>query len=457
MNNLSSGNLKKVLIIAYGFPPIAYVGVYRTLRFCKYLPGKGWLPEVITIKGDGQIFNNYSLLKKIPEEIKIHRTNIIDVWRKIQYKRIRESDAKDADALQNPPQKKEGLEAVTEKVKNVVVSLILNIFSIPDHMLLWVPFATARGIKLMCKDNYDVIYTTSPPHSEHLVGLILSAVSKKPWIADCRDPISDNFSLRDLSRFHYLSNKYLEKIIIRYADKVIIASDLYSRKLKERYPAFSHKITVIMNGFDPELFEKVEASGFDKFTIIYTGSMYGTIRPDFFLKGLKKWVESKDTGVRSETQFLIHGWRNNRAELISKELGIEDIVKIHGYIPQEEIIQKQKGAHLLLLVIGFDERSKGVVTSKFFEYIATGRPIIAIIPEGEALDLIRNHKKYYHVLEDDYDSLLKALDTAYAEYSMSKLVPTGEMSNNHLHDSIFNAKNQVVDLVNIFNEALQLS
>lgn len=455
MNNYPAADLKKVLIIAYGFPPIAYVGVYRTLRFCKYLPGKGWLPEVLTIKEDGQIFSDNDLLKRIPEEIKIHRTGFIDVWRRIQYKQLKDSEAKNAGALQAPSPEKQGIFALPAKVKKAFVSLILNIFSIPDHMLLWVPSATIRGLKLMRKDNFDIIYTTSPPHSEHLAGLLLSAFTKKPWIADCRDPISDNFSLHDVSRFHYLSNKYLEKIIVRYADKVIIASDHYSRKLKDRYPALSHKITAIRNGFDPELFEQIEAKEFDRFTILFTGSMYGTIRPDFFLKGLKKWVESRDSSVREETQFLIYGWRNERAETIAKELGIDDIVKTNGYIPQQEIIHNQKGAHLLLLVIGFDERSRGVITSKFFEYVAAGRPIIAVIPEGEALDLLRDYKKYYHVLEDDYGSLLKALDTAYGEYCTSKHVPKDDNGNSHLYKSVFNARNQVADLVDIFNEALQ--
>lgn len=456
MSDNSSDNKKKVLVIAYGFPPIAYVGVYRTLRFCKYLPSNGWLPEIITIQGDNKIYNDYDLLTKIPKEIKIHRTRNIDIWRSLQYEKIKRLDKTDTDTASPKPLKANGLRSAAAKTKNIFRSIILNLFSIPDHMLFWVPFATMKGMKLLRESEYDIIYTTSPPHSEHLAGLLLSALSKKPWIADCRDPIMDNFSLADLSRAHFISNKYLEKLIMRFADKVIFASEHYSSILKERYPSLGHKITVIRNGFDPEQFDKIEADAFDKFTIVYTGSMYGTITPDFFMKGLSLWMNSRESDVRNETQVLIHGWGNAKAASLAKELGIDDIVQVKGYIPQEEIIKKQKGADLLLLIVGFDEKSKGVVTSKIYEYIATGCHILAIVPEGEALRLLKDYQRFYHVMDDDYECLFKALDTAFADYLTRKSLPVQERNPYRLEESVFNAKNQVRALVNIFEESMQL-
>lgn len=437
-------DIRKVLIIAYGFPPIAYAGTHRTLRFCRYLPDNGWMPTVITIRENNDLHNDYNLLKRIPREVVVHRTNNIDIWRSIIKKTANEPQGRDRSRI----------EAFVEKTRRALRSVVLNLLSIPDHMLLWVPFAVAKGIDLIRNDKYDVIYTTSPPHSEHLIGMILSKLSGKSWIADFRDPIVDSFCLKDLSPLGIMVGKLLEKLIVKNAGKIVLVSDYHLEKMTERYPSLRKKFIVIKNGFDPDVVAKVEAEKFNRFTILYSGSFYdGTITPDFFLQGLRQWIDMKDRSVRKDIQVLFYGTGSMKAELLARQLGLEDIVKAGGFIPHEEITKKQKGADLLLLIIGFDEKSIGVVTCKLFEYMAAGSSILAIIPEGDALKILKSHPRYYHVLDNDYACLARSLDAAYEEYLAKVRAPEEKERPNHLEDSQFSIRMQVRDLVNIFNSA----
>jgi len=439
---------KKVLMIAYGFPPIAYAGTHRTLRFCRYLPDNGWMPTVVTIRENADLHNDFNLLKRIPREIRISRTRTVDVWHRVWKRSLSPADGRNGNGGGKP--------GLLETLGRLFRSMLLNLFSIPDHMLLWVPFAVIRGLALDRKEDFDVIYTTSPPHSEHLAGLLLAKICRKAWVADFRDPILDNFCMQDLPAYRRIVNKLLERVIVRNADRVILVSDLYCQAIAGRYPACRHKFTVIRNGFDPEQFKRIEPCLYTRFTILYTGSFYGTIMPDFFLRGLKMWVESKGPGVRGDVQALFYGFGSRRVETLARELGLEDVVKVFGFIPQDEVIRKQKGADLLLFIIGFDEQSRGVISSKVFEYLAAGVPILALIPEGDALKVISTHAQYYHVIEHDYPGLMKALDAAYEGY-LGKSARPAEPESRHLDSSPFSARLQVKDLARIFDEMNRLN
>ena len=446
---------KKVLVIAYGFPPIAHAGVYRTMRFCRYLPDNGWKPTVITINESEDIHSDHSLMKRIPASVRIHRTYILDIWRSIRRYQTKQARMEAARVALNDRDVSPGrVVRAAKRVKRFALSAMLKAFSIPDHMLFWIPFAVARGIRLMRKEDFDLIFTTSPPHSEHLAGLILAKVFRKPWVADFRDPIVDNFHTEELFRVELWLQALLERLIVRFADTVVVVTESHRQSLMNRYPADSGKFMVIRNGFDPALFRNIQPDRFDRFTILFAGTLYGTITPDFFIRGLARWLETKDPSVRDNVQALFYGMGCEKAGVLAHELGVEKVVKTSGLIPHSEIIRKQKGADVLLLIIGYDSKSAGVITSKIYEYMAVNRPIFAIMQESEALDILRGYGNFYHANHGDYPAIVKALDHAYEAYLQEGSAGKGEEKRPPGFDnSRYDVTVQVKDLVHIFNES----
>lgn len=171
---------RKVLMIAYVFPPIAYVGTHRTLRFCRYLPREGWIPYVLTIKEGKDLDNDHKLLKRLPKEAKIYRTNIIDFWRMWE-KWSKRKKSKKGSIPKNSNQSqalrgKQGGKGFLRHLKSFLWDLVTT----PDHMVFWIPFAVIKGVRIIRKEECELVYTTSPPHSEQIIGLILSRIFKIP-------------------------------------------------------------------------------------------------------------------------------------------------------------------------------------------------------------------------------------------------------------------------------------
>lgn len=444
-------NIKDVLIIAYVFPPIAYVGTYRTLRFCKYLPESGWIPHVLTVNFMKDLDNDPSLLDQVPGCAKVYRTPIIDFWRKWNsYKRNRDRQSRGAAKMpgsSGKESKKSGL--------SLVKKCIWELLTIPDHMVFWIPFALTKGAHILKgHDNIRVIYTTSPPHSEHITGLILSRMFHKPWIADFRDPMLDSSGFTPASALRAWVDRKLERAIVRHAGTVIIISDYYRELMARRYPEHSHKFITLPNGYDPTDYAEVPAERFEKFTIIYSGSFYANRTPTFFLSGFHSWYKRKSREQQKNIQVIFYGLPSPEIQGFVRKNSLESAILSPGLIPKKLLMPQLKGADLLLLIIGFDQESRGTITSKLFEYLACRRPILAIMPEGNALDILKSGNSYYWVSSENEQLLHSCLDQAYEKYLDGSSGPPDDPAS---ESDRFNAKNQTRVLADLFSSQLQNS
>lgn len=395
--------MKRVLIIAYAFPPLSVAGTFRPLRFVKYLPELGWNPIIITIRGRKDIPRDLSLLKEIPKEISVSRTRTFEALSKIY------------------PNSKSKYIDIGEAINR-----FNNWISIPDPLVYWVPSAILRGISINRSRNYDALITTSPPHSSHLAGLFLSRLLKIPWIADFRDPWVDNaYSFGHKGRMRIFLEKWLEKIVITGATKVIANTFPNREKLLKRYGSFLplSKFVTITNGFDRKYIDSVASKSFDKFTICHIGGFYSAMKPYFFFEAFANWLnhhkEKKD--LRNSIQILLIGSGHDEIKNILRKLNLQDCVHLVPKVSHREALSFAKAADLLLVSLGFSNEADGWIPLKLYDYLGCRRPILGILPDGSAAaNLIKSTKTGYVVSHPDYHAVSNILDNAYSEYKTQR-------------------------------------
>ena len=364
-------NKKGILMICYVFPPLAYAGTHRSIRLCKHLNRLGYDISVITIDIKRKLQNDDGLLSKVRGTCEIYRTKTIDPLHMYR------------------PLKKKLLKTNLGRVLDKAGSIVVKYLSLPDHMVYWVPFAYFKARRLLKDKNPSIVYTSSPPHSEHLVGFLLKKRFRKIWIADLRDPIMDNVSAKNFGFVEKIINSKLERLIIKNADAVITNSNSAQRSLEKKYDTKSVK--TIYNAFDEEDFNSTKIDKFSHYTIAHIGSIYGTRKVDILFESIK---DLHINGMISPNRFkvLFTGINDNFLRKAIKTYGIEDYIEIRDSVPHFEALKLMRSAHLLLLVKNFGKNSENHIPGKLFEYIGSGNKILYIGPDNnEVVDIIKSH------------------------------------------------------------------
>jgi hypothetical protein len=384
-----------MLMIAYVFPPIAYAGTFRTLRLCKYLSRQGLKLNVLTIEEQKDLDNDHDLLKAVPDDIKVWRTRTFDPWRVYQ---------KNYD--------KWGTSIYARLVKKIA-ALLLYVVNQPDHMIFWVPFAVIKGYRLIKENKIPVIYTSSPPHSSHLIGYWLKRITRVKWIVDLRDPIVDDLDAYAWSKFEKWVNMRLENRVVKDADAIIVNTEAVKKSLKRRYRA--QNIKVIMNSYDEEDFKDLPNQLYSKFTILHLGSMYGSRKADLILQAVKALADTKKIDPSWFRLFFI-GLNDDLLEDEIKKNGLAPYIVVKRMLPHREGLEIMSKSHLLLLVKEFSEKSENQIPGKLFEYLGARKKILYVGPEDcEAAEIVRYTDSGY-VVGSEVDRLSQVIFGEYQEF-----------------------------------------
>jgi glycosyltransferase involved in cell wall biosynthesis len=402
--------MKKLLIIAYVFPPIPYAGTYRTLRLCRGLDGMGTETHVVTIRTYKDIPNDFDLLSTVPQNITVHRTPIVDPWRRYQAVKAKYQSVKGFRYL------------------NKIITSILWFFTVPDHMIFWVPFAFFKAYGIIRKYGVETVYISSPPDSSHLVGILLKKFFQIRLVADLRDPIVGNIAEVNLIKPQDLRSKILkniknrlEKMVIRSSDKVIVNTETHRRELSRIFP--SEKFITIRNSYDRQDYEDINSTKFDIFTIAHVGSIYGLRRPDVLFDAIKRLVQDQ-APVHPNIQILFVGLNSDYLAEAAKKAGIESMVKISPMVSHREAIEIMVRSHILLLIKATGEGSLGQIPGKFFEYMGTGNSILCLGPrQSEVADIIQSLQLGI-TAEDDPDEVYTFIKKEYEAYKEGKVRTT---------------------------------
>lgn len=386
--------MRRVLVVAFYFPPQGGAGVQRTLKFVKYLPEFGWQPVVLTVTGSGSTLRDESLAREVPSTVSVHRTPALLLPRLMPW-----------------------------RVRRWLARWLLVV----DEQVGWLPFAVARGKCLIQETGIAAIYTTSAPYTDHLIGLRLKRATGRPWVADLRDPWVDNPALAFASPFHRRWVERLEQQTFFEADRVVVntatALDLYRRKYPE---VGSNRLLAIPNGYDPDDFSDVAPTMLDRmrFQIVHVGSLYGqmrTARP--FLQALHSLVEDGAL-PRERVQVSFVGNVGREVAALVQEYALDDVVHLIGYVTHRESIAYLLAADLLLLIPTSGPGSEVFVPAKAFEYLAVGRPILTLATPGATVDLMVEARAGPVVAPGDVPAIGAHLVALYTRWQQGDLAGT---------------------------------
>jgi len=372
--------MNKVLIVAYYFPPSGGPGVQRVLKFVQYLRQFNWEPVVLTVRDGNFPARDESLLKEIPDGVKVIRTEIFepyDLYRKLTGKK--QGAAIDVNTIRKEGTKIPFSERVSEFIRAT--------FFIPDARIGWLRHAVRAGMEEIGKGEIKAIYSSSPPYTCSLIARALKRKSGLPWVAGFRDPWTGFITTPDRWAIPGAIDRRLERSVFTEADAVEVAWLGIMNDAIGKYPKLPReKFHHLPNGYDsadiPEV-RPCERSD-PRFTITYTGSMYGRRNPLAFLKGVESLTDSGRIDPATLRLRFIGRFGDEVMEMF-RGSSLGTAIEVVGYMAHKESIRQLLLSDALLLVVDEYEGSDEVVPGKVYEYIGSGRPVLAVGPERSAI------------------------------------------------------------------------
>jgi glycosyltransferase involved in cell wall biosynthesis len=405
--------LKKVLVISYYFPPSGGPGVQRVLKFVKYLPQFGWEPIVLTVDGGDFPARDESLLQEIPPTTKVYRTKIFEPYR-LYRKLTGKPDAAPVD-VENIP-----LGNRKRSLTEAFAGFIRETIFIPDARIGWFPYAIPRALEIIRNENVDALYSSSPPYSTAVIARELHKRTSLPWIAGFRDPWIGFISSPDRWALPRTIDKYLERSVYEEANLVECAWQGIARDFQAKYPHVNPvKCIYLPNGFDPDDFPPGDVQEHKRFTVTYTGSMYGRRNPETFLRAVDELVAEGKVDPRKILLKFI-GRFGAEVKAMVDRAGVRSSTEIVPYAPHRESIKELLQADCLLLIVDESKESAEIVPGKVFEYLGARRPILALAQEGAIAELIRETRSGVVVPNQDLASIKRAFIENYENFLYHK-------------------------------------
>lgn len=427
--------MKKVLIITYYWPPSAGSGVQRWMKFAKYLPSFNWQPVIYTPENPDFDIKDESLNEEISKDTIVIKTKIFEPYG--LYRKIRGFFRKKDTGKINP---------ITAKSSGIdkLFLFIRGNFFIPDPRISW-KNKSVRFLKQYLEENpADLIISTGPPHSMHMIAAELSEMLHIPWIADFRDPWTKIFYFKHLPLTKHSYRRYvaMEKRVLDGASAITTVSPLDRRDFQQMT---STPVYLLTNGYDECDFDQVvEQDGY--FNVTYTGLFVADANPEIV------WKVLGDKAVR-EPDFL----KSLRIRLVGKvdeeilksirKNGLEDNLILPGYKKHRFAVREQMNASLLLLPSRNEPEAETIIPGKFFEYLASSNPILGISsPCGAMAEILNTTKNGKVFAWDDEDGVKNFIDDVWMKFN--SLENIGSLSDT----TVFSRKNITGQLVRIMND-----
>ncbi|GGP06222.1 glycosyl transferase family 1 [Cloacibacterium rupense] len=427
---------KKILIISYYWPPAGGPGVQRWLKFVKYLPEFGWEPTVFIPENPSYPIVDETLQKDVPKNLKMIKTKI---WEPYQ---LAEKFGKD-----NKKFKAGQFDVGDNQSWKAKLSIFVRgNFFIPDARVFWVKPSVEFLEKYLKANHYDVLVTTGPPHSLHLIGLGLKKkIPNLKWIADFRDPWTEisYYKHLKLTKFADKKHRNLEEQVFLNADITLATSYTDAENFKKK----GANAFCITNGFDLEVgSQKSEVGRSGKFTLSYIGVLEQLRNPEILWETLNDLLsENKDFAKDFELKFV--GRLDDKiSQKIDSSLLRNHLLNL-GYQTHDKALEEMQNSSVLLMTNFPQESSKGIIPGKIFEYLATGKTILSFGPKDADVEKILSETKAgKHFGYNEKESLKQFILNSYQNWK------SGNIENNAENIEQFSRKNLTKNLVDLLNQ-----
>ena len=414
--------MKRALIISYYWPPAGGSGVQRWVKFAKYLPAEGWQPVIYTPSNPELLAVDRTLADEIPQEAEVIRRHIFEPYS--AYRRLlgKKSASEGGSDEVNPvnSQKKTFLQKALLFIRG-------NLF-IPDPRCFWISPSVKFLKKYLRRHPVDIIISTGPPHSMHIIGMKLASATGLPWIADFRDPWTKLFYFKhlSLSRWAVMIHRHLEKNVLDRATAIVAVSPLVR---KDFQAMTGTRVELITNGYDESDFDDavVEPDGY--FNITHTGLFAADGNPETLWKVLADKC-ANDPEFRQMLRIRLAGKTDREVTGAIEAAGLGGHLRDNGYQPHHVAVKEQKSATVLLLPLRKEPEYRAVLPGKLFEYLAAARPVLGIGQTDGAMAMILEETKAGTVADwDDYRSIAEFIDSCWQHFKKDDTyIPSEDIS-----------------------------
>ena len=400
-----TGMDRRVLFIAYQFPPVGGAGVQRVTKFIKYLNRSQWRTSVLTVANPSVPLYDDSLAADIPEQTIVRRA---PTWEP-SYAVKSVVSAGNGHANHFPGRAKGVLKGLIRRLSNMLLQ--------PDPQVLWLPQAIREGRRLLKEVSHQAIVASGPPFSTFLVGSALSRRTGIPLVLDYRDEWDlsnaylENKRLGLVSRF---LQRRLQQRVVRSA-RAMVATTKASAQALERIRGIagsSASVQWIYNGFDPEDFPAAAGFGPRPETccrLVYVGTLWELTSIAPLVEGIEALADLRPDLVGRLELVVAGRCTGPQEQLLGRLKRLPCRVVRHAYLPHDQAVDLMASAHRLCVLLADLPGADRVVPAKLFEYMARRQPILAVAPRGELWDLLANYPAAQCVPPEDKDTLIQCL------------------------------------------------
>jgi glycosyltransferase involved in cell wall biosynthesis len=385
----------RVLWLAYFFPPLGGGGCQRTLKLIRYLEPLGWKSTVVTVRDPDYWILDPSLAAEIPAGAEVIRVRALTAQRLLALTRSlgRRLGGRAGDAVEEPQgARRRGLFQALRRAQSWVM--------IPDGYVGWARAAGRAASRRIDAGGIHALWTTSSPESAHVAGRSLKRRYGLPWVADFRDPWVGRVTYAPPSRWHDARHRALEAGVVREADRVTVVSEAMAALYRERYPDLpADRFVVLPNGVDPDDWRRADEETFastaadrkadaGRFVLLHAGQLAHRPTARTLLEGARRAIAA-DPSLAASLRIRFLGGNEEIAagDPLVRSLG--GVVSLDPSRPHLEALAAMRRADALALLGHGGRADRVLYTGKIYEYLTSGRPVLAVLDEGPAAELLR--------------------------------------------------------------------